>query len=133
MHFLHYLTIEQVDDAVSKLSIVARVSHHHHGTTIFVELAEERHHLVAVLGVEVTCRLVGKDELRPAHYGTGNGHALLLTSRKLLGEMLFAMGDIDTAHHLLDTLLALLLRHTHVDERKFDVLIHVQLDRKSVV
>jgi len=41
--------------------------------------------------VEVSRRLVGQQDQRLAGDGAGHGHALLLTARKLAGQMLRAM------------------------------------------
>ena len=41
--------------------------------------------------------------------------------------MLRAVHDVHALHSSSDTLLALLLRYAHVEQREFDVLIHVEL------
>ena len=48
-----------------------------------MQLAEQIHDGFAVLRVEVTGRLVGKNEIGASSKSSGNGNALLLTARKL--------------------------------------------------
>ena len=59
--------------------------------------------------------------------GTGDGGALLLTTRKLRWEMLGTMGYRHALHHILCTLTALLARYSHIQKRQLDVLHHIQL------
>ena len=103
------------------------MGHHEDGGAFAVELGEEFHYLLAVLGVEVTGGLVGEDELGIGDDGAGDGHPLLLTSGELLWEVGGAVGDVhaleDVAYHLL----ALGGLDLHVDEGQLHVLEHVQL------
>ena len=123
----HYLPVEQVDDTVGKAGIVLRVRHHDDGSTLLVQLLQQVHHFLAVLRIEVTGRFVGQNQFRVGHYGTGNGHTLLLTAGELLREVLGTVADGHALHRLFDALLAFAGRHAHVEQRQFDVLIHVQL------
>ena len=52
-------------------------------TVCMVQFAEQAHHLLAVLGIQVSRRLVGQNQLRTGHDGTGDGRALLLSSGNL--------------------------------------------------
>ena len=103
------------------------MGHHEDGGAFAVELGEEFHYLLAVLGVEVTGGLVGEDELGIGDDGAGDGHPLLLTSGELLWEVGGTVGDVhaleDVAYHLL----ALGGLDLHVDEGQLHVLEHVQL------
>ena len=84
------------------------------------------HHFETILGVEVTSRLVGEDELGIHHDGSGNGDALLLTARELLRKVMGAMTDGHAAQYLLYPCLALLLGHTQIGKRQLYILLHVQ-------
>ena len=75
--------VEEVYDAVGIVGVALGVGYHDDGGAFFVELFEQVHHFHAVLGVEVTRRLVGKDNLGVGDDGTGNGDALLLSAREL--------------------------------------------------
>ena len=46
-----------------------------------LSVVEHPHDLLAVCGIEVAGRLVGKNQLRISDHGPGNGYALLLTAR----------------------------------------------------
>ena len=126
-HILHHPAVEQVDDTVGVAGVALRVSDHHDGGAFLVELGEQVHHLLAVLGVEVAGGLVGEDELGVGDHGAGDGDTLLLAARELLREVLGAVGDGHPLHHGRDPLLALGSTDFHVLERQFDVLIDVEL------
>ncbi len=126
-HILHDPAVEKVDDAVGVARVALRVGDHHDGGALVVQLGEQVHHLLAVLGVEVASGLVGEDELGVGDHGAGDGHALLLSARELLREVLGAVGDGHPLHHRRDPLLALRGTDVQVTQRQFDVLIDVQL------
>ena len=57
-------------------------------------------------GMEVARRLIGKDDARLAHHGTGDGNPLLLTSGELMGIMLGTMAELYLAQDVEHSLLA---------------------------
>jgi len=126
-HILHDPAVEEVDDAVGVAGVALGVGDHHDGGALLVELGEQVHHLLAVLGVEVTGGLVGEDELGIGDHGASDGDTLLLTARELLREVLGTVRDGHPFHHGRDPLLALGSTDFHVLERQLDVLIDVQL------
>ena len=81
-HFLliHYLSIKQADGAMGYLGIMLIMRYHDDGGTLMVQLGKQMHHLGTILGIEVTRRLIGKDELRTKDHGTGDSYPLLLTT-----------------------------------------------------
>ena len=99
---------------------------HHDGGALLVQLGEQVHHLLAILGVEVAGGLVGEDELGVGDYGAGDGHALLLSARELLREVLGPVGDGHSLHHGRDPLLALRGADVQVAQRQLNVFIYVQ-------
>ena len=126
-NLLHDLTVEEVDDAVGVAGVALGVGYHDDGGAFLVEVGQKVHHFLAVLGVQVTRRLVGEDELGVGDDGTGDGHPLLLATRQLLREMVFAVPDVHTGHDGFHTLLALGSRDVHVTQWQLDVLIDIQL------
>ena len=54
-------------------------------TEIAIELAEQREHALAVLGIEVAGRFIGDEQRGFMHERAGDGGALHLTTRHLLG------------------------------------------------
>ena len=81
-HFLliHYLSIKQADGAMGYLGIMLIMRYHDDGGTLMVQLGKQMHHLGTILGIKVTRRLIGKDELRTKDHGTDDGYSLLLTT-----------------------------------------------------
>ena len=104
-----------------------RVGHHDDGSALAVQFAQQFDDLGAVLRVEVTCGLVGEDELGVGHYGTGDGHTLLLSARKLLGEVLRAVADGHALQNVVYALLALRCLDAQVGQRQLHVLEDIQL------
>ena len=73
---------------------VSLVRDHHDGDpAIAAETREDFHHLVARGAVEVAGGLVRQQQGRLGHQGAGDGDALLLAARKLVGMMLGAIGQ----------------------------------------
>ena len=62
------------------LGIMLVMRHHDDGGSLVVKLSKQMHHFGTILGIKVTRRLIGKDELRTEDHGTGNGYTLLLTT-----------------------------------------------------
>ena len=117
----------ELDDAVGKGGIVLRVGDHDDGGALAVQFAEECHHFAAVLGVEVARRLVGQYYLGVGEHGTCYGHALLLSSGELAGEVVAPVRYGHAVHDGLYAAAAFLGRSAHVEEGEFYVLVHVQL------
>ena len=95
------MPVEQMDDAVGIPCIMLRMGHHDDGRPLAVQFAEQAHHLLAVLGIQVSRRLVGQNQLRTGHDGTGNGRALLLSSGNLYNPQIemFARFKMKSSFH----------------------------------
>ena len=104
--------------------IVSGVRHHHNGCALGIEAGEQFHNLASVLGVKVSRRLVGKDEARPSHHGTGDGHSLLLSAAELLRIVLGAVAHVHTSQDILHPLAALGLGHVQILQLQVYVLLH---------
>ena len=76
----HNLSIKQADGAMGYLGIMLIMRYHDDGGALVVQLGKQMHYLGSILGIEVTRRLIGKDELRTEDHGTGDGYSLLLTT-----------------------------------------------------
>ena len=77
---LHNLSIKQADGAMGYLGIMLIMRHHDDGGALMVKLSKQMHHFGTILGIEVTRRLIGKDELGTEDHSTGDGYSLLLTT-----------------------------------------------------
>lgn len=69
------------DGAMGYLGIMLIMRYHDDGGALVVQLGKQMHYLGSILGIEVTRRLIGKDELGTEDHGTGDGYSLLLTTR----------------------------------------------------
>ena len=70
------LAVKEVDGPLSLRGILLGVRHHHDGRALGVEFFQEVHHLLAVLGVQVTGRFIGEDQLRAGDDRAGDGDEL---------------------------------------------------------
>ena len=120
-HLIHNLTIKHIDDSIGIIGIMQRVGYHYDSGALLVQFRKQFHHLLAILGIQISSRLIGKNQLRMRKDGTGDGGALLLTARKLRWEMLGTMGYRHALHHILCTLTALLARYSHIQKWQLDV------------
>lgn len=77
---LHNLSIKQTDGAMGYLGIMLIMRYHDDGGALVVQLSKQMHYLGSILGIKVTRRLIGKDELGTEDHGTGDGYSLLLTT-----------------------------------------------------
>ena len=78
-------------DAMSIFGVRERMRHHHDSSPLLIEFRPQLHDLLAHRGVAISGRLIGQAQLRTRHRRTGNRHALLLFSRKLLRPVLGPM------------------------------------------
>ena len=61
---------------------------HQHGTGLLTgKTLEQFHNFPTRAAVERRCRLIRKQQLRPGRQRTGDGHSLLLTTRKILRKL----------------------------------------------
>ena len=79
------LAVADMHNAMRKLRDISFVRHEHDGIALGVQMVEERHDLLAGLGVEIAGRLIGEDDRRMIDQGTGDGYALALAAKSSLG------------------------------------------------
>ena len=124
---LHHHTVEEVDGPGGVGGIALGVRHHDDRGSLGIELGEQFHYFASVLRVEVSRGFIGEDKLGLHHYGTCDGHALLLTAGELLRIMAGAVADGHATHDFRDAFLALSCGHAEVLQWQFDVLFHGEL------
>jgi len=66
-------SVEEVDGPLGHSGVLLGVCDHHDGSALPVEFAEQFHDLLAILGIEVTRRLVDKVEALENEAGVGLG------------------------------------------------------------
>src|SRR4051812_13105788 len=72
-------TVEQVHDPRRLLRVVGVVGHHADRRALLVQLLEELHDRIPILGVEIAGRLVGQEDQRVTRDRPRDRDALLLT------------------------------------------------------
>ena len=76
------------DDAVGHLGDLLVVGDHHNRLTVLLAgHLEQTQHVLAGFGVEVSGRLVGKDDGRLGSERTRDGDPLLLTAGEVVGQI----------------------------------------------
>ena len=77
---LYLPSIKEMNNPRGLFGLCPIVGNHHDRTAIIlVQLMQDLHHLGAHLGIEVTGRLVGQNNLRIADDCPGNSHTLALS------------------------------------------------------
>jgi hypothetical protein len=90
----HHFAVEEINDSVGIVGIVGRVRDHHDGSSLVIELFKKSHYFFSIGGVEVSGRFIGEDHGRLGYDRSGDGHALLLTSGKLLRKVIATVHDV---------------------------------------
>ena len=81
-------------------TIAGVVGRHHDRGPGAIDPVEQRHDALARRRVEVAGRLVGEDDERAVHESPGDGHALLLAARQLIGQPVALLAEADQFEHL---------------------------------
>ena len=99
---MHLSAIKEANRTGSLFSLFFIMSNHHDGTSIFfVETMKKLHDFSSHLGVQVTGRLIRKDNLRITDYSTGYSYPLTLTAGKLRRKMVHTMTQPHFLEHFL--------------------------------
>ena len=115
--------VAHADDAVADGADLGVVRDEHDGlTALLVEAAQERQHVGRHRRVEVSGRLVGKDQGRLVHQAARDRDALLLAAGELHRPMVRALGQADPSERLARQLVRLAALHPGVLTGERDVL-----------
>src|SRR6266850_2486706 len=104
-----------------------RMGHHDDRRAGFVDLRQQRHNRVAVLGVQVSRGLVGKNQLRVRNERTRDRDALLLPARKLMRQVPGPVRNTDALEGSAHTAPALATRYPPVQQRHLHVFRYVEI------
>ena len=113
--------ISNGDNAMRVFGDVRLVGDEDDGVALGVEVVEERHDLLAGLGVEVAGGLVGEDDGGTVDQRAGDGDALALAAGELVGLVHHAGAEVDGLEDGLGAFGALGGGRAVVDERQLDV------------
>src|SRR2546423_8750630 len=109
--------VSEMNDPVAVGSVDLGVRHLQDGRALIVQLLEKFHDLLALLGVQVAGRLVGKDHLGVSYNGSRYAYELLLPARQLRrGEGALAR-YLESVEHVADYWFALALLNVALRER----------------
>ena len=75
------------------------MGNHDDGITFGMNTTQFFHNKVGVSTIKVTGRFIGKDDFRGGNEGASNGDALFLTTRELVGIIIFAFLHIEVGKH----------------------------------
>jgi hypothetical protein len=89
-------TVEEVNGSIRMRHVSLIVSDHADGRALIVKLVEQFHDRFAVGRVEVSGRLVGKQNQRVARDCASDGNALLLAAGQLAGQVFLAVRHANT-------------------------------------
>src|SRR5262249_46621389 len=119
----HLPSIEQPYSPLGLFRMPRIVRDYHDGRLlVLIQTFQHVHDFIAHLAVQVSGRLVGQQYARIADDGARDGHALLLTARKLRGEVMDARVQSDTVKRAQRQLATFGARHTFaIYEGYFDV------------
>ncbi len=85
------------------------------------------HHLLAILRIEVSGRLIRQQDRRITRQRPRHRNALLLTAGELRWIVLDAMRHADPLQRFMHFLLALRRSHAAIRQRQLHILIHIQI------
>ena len=74
----------------------------HHGRAQPVKRLKQPQQLDRHIGIDVAGRLVGDQQLGPVDHCAGDGDALLLAARKLRGQGMHSVSQLDPIEHICD-------------------------------
>src|SRR6266508_1920299 len=125
--FLDHPAVEEVHAAVGVGRVARIVCHHADRRALPVQFAQQIHHGLTVLRIEIAGGLVRKQNRRLPRDGAGDSHALLLTARELRGQVLRAVRHAHTLEGGVGALTTLRGFHAAVNQRKLHVLEHSEI------
>src|ERR1041385_4890841 len=95
-------TVEQMNHSVSVLGKARVVGHHADRCTTSVQFLEQIHHSLTIARIKISCRFVGQEDCGLTGKRARPTDALLLTTRKLTGQMLGPMAHPDALQRFRD-------------------------------
>ena len=122
--FFHDASVKQVNVALGEVGVALVVGHHADGRAVAMQVAQQFHHGFAVLGVQVTSRLVSHKDEGIADKSAGDSNTLLLTSRELRRVVLQAVRHAHAFEGVLHLLLALGGARAAIGERQLNVFVN---------
>src|SRR5205814_3001072 len=123
----HYSTVEQVNGAIGVLREPFVVRDHADGRAAGVQFFEQVHDRFTISRIEISSWFVGKENRRFAGESARDGHALLLTARKLTRQMFRPMRHAHAIERLRDQSFPVTRAHPAISQRQLDVFKNCQV------
>ncbi len=92
--------VAQAHDAPGVIGDVGLVGDDDERMTARVQFVEQMHDLLAGTRIEIARRFVGEDQRGLSHQCAGDGDALALAARELVGTMMQAVGEADAGERI---------------------------------
>ena len=116
------LTVANVDYSMGVVCDIGLVGDEDDCVAFGLELVEQRHNFNTGFGIQITCGLIREDDGRTVDESAGDGDALALTARKLVGLVMHSRFQADVGEGLLCALDPLSGGCAVVYERQFNVM-----------
>ncbi len=127
MCLLYLPSVEEAHHAAGLLGLRLVVGYHYDGAAVLlVELVEQVHDLDTHLGVQITGRLIGEDDVGVTYDRAGDGYTLALTAGELRREVAHTVAQADLLKYGLGQLATLRGRDLAIEQGKLHVVQHVQ-------
>src|SRR5712692_1240154 len=115
--------VAELDHSVTVAGVHLGVRHLDDRGPFAVELLEQLHDLPALIGVQVSRRLVREDDLRARHHRARHRHQLLLAAGELARVEILLAHDVEAVEDVGHDRLPLAPLHVAVGERHLEVLV----------
>ena len=109
------------------------VGDQHDGVPLLMQLMKQLNNLHSGFGIQISCRFICKEQTRSGCNCTGNCHALLLTARKLIGEMRSSCKELDALQRLPDPIPPFLHAYSLINERELHVLFCTEIADQIII
>src|SRR6266571_5690225 len=123
----HDPAVLQLNNAAAVRSISLRMRDLNNRRSRIVQSLEKLHDFVALRGMQISSRLIRKDQLRTENHRASHAHKLLLAARELVWEKVFLAHDVEAIERVANQAHPLFVRHILVGERNLEILEHRQI------
>src|SRR5437762_3147983 len=93
----------------------------------FIQFFEQLHDFLALRGVQIAGRLIGKNKFRFLDYRASHSDQLLLSAGKLIWEQIFFADNIEAIQSVADQADAFFVRDVPVRQWNLKIFVHSQI------
>src|SRR6266436_5303644 len=125
--FFYYTAVKKMNGTFREVGVALVVRDHADRRAVAMQVAQQFHHGLAILGVQVARRLIGHQDERIANERARHSDTLLLAARKLRGIMAQTVGHAHAFERMLHLLLAFGRARAAIGQRQLDVFVDGQV------